>query len=259
MIPSRTLSPAIGFACGWAFWFRFPPRKNPCLCSCVTIVPNEAVAMKDIMYYWTPAQKVPEPVWIAVFIFLPFAFNFLNVRRYGEVEYWLTMIKIITLVTLFFLGVVFLPLGINPDGPWLGINGINGTEPVPCSKINNGTCLEDPGFNCMSLRISLTVDWREQPFQNLIVTGPSAGLVSFWECCCRAIFGYIGLLAFGITAVETENPRENLPKASRKAGRRIVLYYVLASLALSLNLSAKDPILLASLTRKLPDPPINYG
>jgi amino acid transporter len=121
----------------------------PAYVSCVTLVPNEAVAMKEIMYYWTPAQKVPEGVWIAVFIFLPFAFNFLNVRRYGEVEYWLTMIKIVTLVTLFILGVVFLPLGINEGGPLLATNG---TTPVLCptSIINNETCLLRPGFNCMS-------------------------------------------------------------------------------------------------------------
>jgi amino acid permease len=109
--------------------------------------------MKDIMYYWTPAQKVPEPVWIAVFIFLPFAFNFLNVRRYGEIEYWLTMIKIVTLVTLFILGVVFLPLGINEGGPLLATNGTdNAMTPVLCptSNINNGTCLLRPGFNCIS-------------------------------------------------------------------------------------------------------------
>ena len=114
------------------------------------IVPNEAVAMKEIIYYWTPMQKVPAGVWITIFIFLPFAFNFLNVRRYGELEYWLTMIKIITLVTLFFLGVVFLPLGINEDGPLLATNG---TEPVLCptSIINNGTCLPRPGFSCICL------------------------------------------------------------------------------------------------------------
>src|SRR5436853_1886292 len=101
--------------------------------------------MHEIIHYLTSTQKLTDWAWIAIFIFLPFAFNFLNVRRYREVEYWLTMIKIITLVTLFFLGVVFLPLGINSDGLQLGTNG---TEPVPCSKINNGTCLKHPGFPC---------------------------------------------------------------------------------------------------------------
>src|SRR5205085_12185149 len=146
------------------------------------------VAMKDIMYYWTSAQKVPESVWIAVFIFLPFAFNFLNVRRYGEVEYWLTMIKIVTLVTLFILGVVFLPLGINEGVPLLATNGTgNAMTPVLCptSTVNNGSCLLRPGFNCMSHCAYLIEDWREGAFREVIVTGPSGGVVSFWECCCR--------------------------------------------------------------------------
>lgn len=85
--------------------------------------------------------------------------------------------------------------------------------------------------------------------------GPSSGLVSFWECCCRAIFGYIGLELFGITAAETENPCKNLPIAARKVGMRIVLYYTLASIALGLNLSANDPILVASFS----NPTVNYG
>ena len=55
--------------------------------------------------------------------------------------------------------------------------------------------------------------------------------------------------------METENPRKNLPKAARKVGKRLVFYYVGAAIALSLNLSANDPILEAAFR----DPNINYG
>ena len=86
-------------------------------------------------------------------------------------------------------------------------------------------------------------DWREAPFADIIVTGPAGGLVAFWECSCTAVFGYIGIESLAITAVEVENPRRNLPKAARKIGRRIIFYYVGAAIALSLNVSANDPIL----------------
>jgi amino acid permease len=55
--------------------------------------------------------------------------------------------------------------------------------------------------------------------------------------------------------MEAENPRMNLPKAARKVGKRIVFYYVAAAIALSLNLSANDPILVAAFQ----DPDVKYG
>src|SRR5204863_4862145 len=55
--------------------------------------------------------------------------------------------------------------------------------------------------------------------------------------------------------MEVENPRKNLPKAARKAGKRLVFYYVGAAIALSLNLSANDPILKAAFQV----PKVNYG
>ena len=68
-------------------------------------------------------------------------------------------------------------------------------------------------------------------------------------------FGYIGVESLGITASEAENPRKNLPKVARKIGKRLIFYYVAAATALSLNLSANDPILGAAFR----DPNINYG
>ena len=97
-------------------------------------------------------------------------------------------------------------------------------------------------------------DWRDRPFRELIVIGPANDLVAFWECCCRAVFGYIGLESLGITASEAENPIKNLPKAARKVVKCFVFYYVGAATALSLNLSANDPILAAFRDRT-----VNYG
>jgi yeast amino acid transporter len=105
------------------------------------------------------------------------------------------------------------------------------------------------------LSISLISDWREGYFRNIIITGPAGGLVAFWECCYRAVFGYIGLQSLGILAAEAENPRKNIPKAARKVGKRLVFYYVAAALTLSLNVSANDPIL----EKAFQDPTINPG
>ena len=111
------------------------------------------------------------------------------------------------------------------------------------------------GSIVLSSATQLSLDWREGPFREIIVTGSAGGLVAFWECCCRVVFGYIGLESLAIMAVETENPKRNLPIAARKVGRRIIFYYLGAAIALTLNVSANDPILLASLQ----DSSVHYG
>jgi len=156
MVPSRILSPAIVFPLICIAHLRdmhvvghfgsgvFPACEVSHL-SCIMIIPNEAVAMSEIIDYWGTAKNVPQGAWIAIFISLSILFNFLNVRRYGELEYWFTMTKVVTLTILIFLGIL-LPLGATTGGPLLGTNG---TEPIHCNTIND-TCLTSPGFNCTS-------------------------------------------------------------------------------------------------------------
>ena len=105
------------------------------------------------------------------------------------------------------------------------------------------------------LRSPLILDWREDPIREFIVGGIAGRIVAFWECSCRAVFGYIGLESLAITAMEAENPRRNIPQAARRIGRRIIFYYVMAAIALSLNMSVNDPILEASFK----DASVNYG
>jgi len=96
------------------------------------------------MTFWTGA--VPSAAWIAIFLTIPILFNFFNVRRYGEIEFWLTSIKIITIVGLIFLGIL-LPMGASSRPPLLGTSAQY--TAVECSKNEIGEkCLLSPGFNC---------------------------------------------------------------------------------------------------------------
>jgi amino acid permease len=89
--------------------------------SCVLIVPNAIVAIQEIINFWTNTQKVPGWAWIAIFIFLPIMTNLLNVRKYGEIEYWVTMIKVLAILVLAILGLLLLPLGASSSPPYLGM------------------------------------------------------------------------------------------------------------------------------------------
>src|SRR5579859_6887906 len=81
------LSNVQGFACGWSYWFAY------------TIgFPTKLVACQNIMAFWLPKDHYNPSIWITVFLIIPLLFNNFNVRRYGEIEFWLTVFKVATIV-----------------------------------------------------------------------------------------------------------------------------------------------------------------
>jgi len=82
---------------------------------------------------------------VTIFLVIPIGFNLLNLRRYGEIEFWLTTIKVVMIVLLIVLGVL-LPMGASPRTPLLG-TGSN-YRPVDCSQNVIGECIPSHGFNC---------------------------------------------------------------------------------------------------------------
>ena len=95
---SRYVSPSFGFAMGWNYWFNW-----------AITVAAELVAAGIIMNFWLPG--VPGWVWAAVFLILLFGLNALSSRAYGEGEFWLATIKVVTVIVFLVAGVAML-LGI---------------------------------------------------------------------------------------------------------------------------------------------------
>src|SRR5690348_1950257 len=107
------------------------------------IVPGEILAMRDIVEYWTSATTIPTAGWIGIFAAVPIVFSFFNVRKYGEFEYWISMVKVVALLVIILLGILLRPLGATGKSPLLVTNDF---KPVLCESIKN--CLLCPGFNC---------------------------------------------------------------------------------------------------------------
>lgn len=82
-----------------------------------------------------------------------------------------------------------------------------------------------------------------------MLDGWAGKLSRFWECCCLAAFSFSGNEVIGILAVETEMQRKVLPKAVRRISQRIIFYYVMSMLGLSLTVSSNDPLLRKSEVR----------
>lgn len=73
--------------------------------------------------------------------------------------------------------------------------------------------------------------------------GSAGRFIGLWNCCCQAIFSYVGVEAIGIAADECERQKKVLPSAVRRVAYRVMIYYVGAVVVLGLNLSADDPVL----------------
>jgi len=94
--------PFAGFLSGWNYWVMF-----------VLVGMAELTAAGIYMQYWLP--DVPTWVWAAVFFIIINAVNLVNVRLYGETEFWFALIKVLAI------------LGMIGFGLWMLFSG-NGGE-----------------------------------------------------------------------------------------------------------------------------------
>jgi amino acid permease len=101
------------------------------------------------MHLWVSDEKL-NSLWIILFLTASVLFNLLNVRNIGEIEFWLTVIKVTTIVGLVFLGIL-LPMGASVGTRELGtIQGSNNISTLTTVCGPSTQCLPEPGFPCTS-------------------------------------------------------------------------------------------------------------
>jgi amino acid transporter, AAT family len=93
------LHPWAGFAIRYTYWL--------CL---VVIIGSEVVAAAIYCQYWFP--NIPSWLWIAGFSLAMIYMNTLSIESFGTLEYWLAMIKVVTIAVFLVLGAALL-LGIG--------------------------------------------------------------------------------------------------------------------------------------------------
>lgn len=103
---SRFVDSAMGFALSWDYWF----NKT-------VVIAAEVVAGTIIIKYWFPHLST----FIASFIFLAIvvALNFLSSKIYGIAEYWLTVIKVITVIIFIIVGILMIIGLVGTRAIWL--------------------------------------------------------------------------------------------------------------------------------------------
>jgi amino acid transporter len=106
---SRYVSEDLGFALSVNYLFKY-----------LIVTPNNLTACSVVISYWH--NHVPTAVWIVLFIIFIGAVNLLGVksvwlahpsklrshppRVFGELEFWFSSIKVITLIGLILMGIV---------------------------------------------------------------------------------------------------------------------------------------------------------
>lgn len=102
----RFVDDAFGFALTWNYWFN----------DAVSMA-SDLTALQLVFDYWNTTF----PGWALglIFWFTLVAANLATVRVYGELEYWLSLLKVITIIVFIILGIV-VNAGGNEGGHYIG-------------------------------------------------------------------------------------------------------------------------------------------
>ncbi|KAJ5085190.1 amino acid permease [Penicillium argentinense] len=89
----RFVDDALGFSLTWNYWF------NDAVSTAADLI-----ALQMLLQYWT--DNFPGWAISLIFLFVLIGLNVVSVKVYGEVEYWLSLLKIITIIVFIILGIV---------------------------------------------------------------------------------------------------------------------------------------------------------
>ncbi len=186
----KYVDPALGFAMGWNYWFNWA----------ITVAVDISTAAL-VMKFWLP--HMPGWIFSAITLALILCVNALSVKSFGETEFWMSLIKVITIF-------IFLAVGV------LTIFGIMGGHYIGLSNFT----------------------YKQAPFVG--------GLPMILSVFVVAGFSFQGTELVGITAGESDNPREAVPRAIKDVFWRIILFYILAIFVIGAIIPYTSPDLLGS-------------
>jgi L-asparagine transporter-like permease len=178
-----------GFLAGWNYWLEY-----------VLSGVAELTAVAACAQYWF--RDVATWKFALFFFVLANVINLINAKVYGEIEFWLSSIKLLAIVAIISFGgyVLFF----NP-------NLIVGASIKNLWQASNSGI--DVGGNF---------------FSGLF----PHGFVGFTLTFIMAIFAFDGIELIGLTAAETHDPSKTIPKAVNQVMIRILILYIGAFIAL---------------------------
>ena len=104
----RFVDPALGFALGWNYWFKY-----------IITTPNNLIASVLVIKYWFDKADYDGPgansaIYVSIFLIAIVAINYFGVGIFGEFEFWLSSTKVLILIGLMIFTFI-LAIGGGPD------------------------------------------------------------------------------------------------------------------------------------------------
>ncbi|AOA59614.1 amino acid permease [Acinetobacter larvae] len=177
---TQYIGPWAGFTTGWTYVFEM-----------VIVALADVTAFGIYMGFWYP--DVPRWIWILSLILFLGAINLIHVKVFGELEFWLSIVKVTAIVAMIVGGFGLMFYGFQ--GNAIGF---------------------EPGLQNL---------WIHEGFM------PN-GIAGFVACFAVVVFAFGGIEIIGITAGESQDPKRSIPGAINTVPFRILLFYVLTLLVL---------------------------
>ena len=172
---STYLGPMAGFILGWTYAFEM-----------IIVCLADVTAFGIYMGFWFP--EVARWVWVLGIVFLIGGLNLCSVKVFGEMEFWLSLLKVGAIVAMILGGFGIMLFGIHSAGE---------TQASGLSNL-----------------------WAHGGF---MPNGVGGLIASF----AVVMFAFGGIEIIGITAGEAKDPQRVIPKAINAVPLRILLFYVL--------------------------------
>ncbi|WP_416758870.1 amino acid permease [Pseudomonas sp. BNK-6] len=169
-----------GFLTGWSYAF-----------SMLMVCLADVTAFGVYMSLWFP--DTPRWIWVLSIVLGIGALNLCNVRIFGEMEFWLSLLKVAAIIAMIGGGFAVLLFGIQ-----LG----DGQHSVGLSNL-----------------------WA---YGGFFPNGLEGMIASF----TIVMFAFGGIEVIGITAGEAKDPQRMIPKAINSVPLRILIFYILTLLVL---------------------------
>ena len=191
---TRFIDPAWGFAMGWNYVFQW-----------AIVLPLELVVAGLTINFF--GLDINVAVWITVFWIAIIVISIFGVLGYAEEEFWVSLLKLSTVIIFMIMGVIFACGG----GPSNGLY----------SEYWGARLWYNPGAFANGCRGVCSV----------YVTAP---------------FAFSGTELVGLAAAESENPQKALPSAIKQVFWRITLFYILGLFFVGLLVPYDDERLLGA-------------
>jgi histidine transporter len=177
---SHYLSPLAGFLTGWTY-----------IIEMVLVCIADVIAFSIYMGLWFP--DVAPWIWSLGITLIIAGLNLCAVRAFGEMEFWLSLIKVVAVCSMI------------AGGAWIIFFGYTSTDP-------DGSAVRHAATG----------------FSNLWSHGGwfPHGLAGFVSAFAVVMFAFGGIEIIGLTAAEARDPGRNLPRAINSVPSRILVFYV---------------------------------